>query len=109
MSNLTFSQNFRLFFLLLFQLFLAESKVSGTEEKCYFGFEVGKNVIRGVITTKATKAAALVVFWDYIELSLADLKEKNIFIILPSIKNSLNMLGLLCRFEEINVLSFHQA
>ena len=28
-------------------------------------------------------------------------KKKNIFIILPSIKNSLNMLGLLCRFEEI--------
>ena len=44
MSNLTFSQNFRLFSLLLFQLFLAERKVSGTEEKCYFGFDVGKNV-----------------------------------------------------------------
>ena len=43
-SNLTFSQNFRLFRLLLFQLFLAERKVSGTEEKCYFGFNVGKNV-----------------------------------------------------------------
>ena len=45
MSNLTFSQNFRLFFfLLLFQLFLAECKVSSTKEKCYFGFDVGKNV-----------------------------------------------------------------
>ena len=44
MSNLTFSQNFCLFSLLLFQLFLAERKVSGTEEKCYFGFDVGKNV-----------------------------------------------------------------
>ena len=44
MSNLTFSQNFRLFSLLLFQLFLAEYKVRGTEEKCYFGFDVGKNV-----------------------------------------------------------------
>ena len=44
MSNLTFSQNFRLFSLLLFQLFLAESKVSGTEEKSCFGFDVGKNV-----------------------------------------------------------------
>ena len=44
MSNLTFSQNFRLFSLLFFQLFLAERKVSGTEEKCYFGFDVGKNV-----------------------------------------------------------------
>ena len=44
MSNLTFSQNFRLFSLLLFQLFLAERKVSGTEEKCYLGFDVGKNV-----------------------------------------------------------------
>ena len=44
MSNLTFSQTFRLFSLLLFQLFLAERKVSGTEEKCYFGFDVGKNV-----------------------------------------------------------------
>ena len=44
MSNLTFSQNFRLFSLLLFQLFLAECKVSSTEEKCYFGFDVGKNV-----------------------------------------------------------------
>ena len=38
------SQNFRLFCLLLFQLFLAERKVSDTEEKCYFGFEDGKNV-----------------------------------------------------------------
>ena len=44
MSNLTFSQNFCLFSLLLFQLFLAERKVSGTEEKSYFGFDVGKNV-----------------------------------------------------------------
>ena len=44
MSNLTFSQNFCRFSLLLFQLFLAERKVSGTEEKCYFGFDVGKNV-----------------------------------------------------------------
>ena len=44
MSNLTFSQDFRLFSLLLFQLFLAERKVSSTEEKCYFGFDVGKNV-----------------------------------------------------------------
>jgi hypothetical protein len=44
MSNLTFSQNFRLFSLLLFQLFLAEHKVSDTEEKCCFGFDVGKNV-----------------------------------------------------------------
>ena len=43
MSNLTFSQNFCLFSLLLFQLFLAERKVSGFEEKCYFGFDVGKN------------------------------------------------------------------
>ena len=43
MSNLTFSQNICLFSLLLFQLFLAERKVSGTEEKCYFGFDVGKN------------------------------------------------------------------
>ena len=42
MSNLTFSQNFRLFSFLLFQLFLAECKVSSTEEKCYFGFDVGK-------------------------------------------------------------------
>ena len=42
--NLTFSQNFRLISLLLFQLFLAERKVSSTEEKCYFGFDVGKNV-----------------------------------------------------------------
>ena len=37
------SQNFRLFCLLLFQLFLAERKVSGTEEKCYFGFDAGKH------------------------------------------------------------------
>ena len=37
-------RNFHLYFLLLFQLFLAERKVSGTEEKCYFGFDVGKNV-----------------------------------------------------------------
>ena len=44
MSNLTFSQNVCLISLLLFQLFLAEHKVSGTEEKCYFGFDVGKNV-----------------------------------------------------------------
>ena len=43
MSNVTFSQNFRLFSL-LFQLFLAERKVSGTEEKSYFGFDAGKNV-----------------------------------------------------------------
>ena len=43
MSNLTFSQNVCLFCLLLFQLFLAERKVSGTEEKCYFGFDAGKN------------------------------------------------------------------
>ena len=41
MSDLTFSQIFRLFSLLLFQLFLAEHTVSGTEEKCYFGFDVG--------------------------------------------------------------------
>ena len=32
------------------------------------------------------------------------IEEINIFIILPSIKNSLNILGLLCRFEEINKL-----
>ena len=72
---------------------------------------------RGVITTKATKTAALVDFWDYNELSLADLKQENslsilclfcriekinISIILPS-KKSLNILGLLCRFEEINI------
>jgi hypothetical protein len=44
MPNLTFSQKFCLFSLLFFQLFLAERKVSSTEEKCYFGFDVGKNV-----------------------------------------------------------------
>ena len=43
-ASLTFSQKFCLFCLLLFQLFLAEHKVSGTEEKCYFGVDVGKNV-----------------------------------------------------------------
>ena len=42
MSNLTFSQNVCLISLLLFQLFLAERKVSGTEEKCFFGFNFGK-------------------------------------------------------------------
>ena len=41
MHNLTFSQKICLF-CLLFQLFLAERKVSDTEEKCYFGFNVGK-------------------------------------------------------------------
>ena len=35
---------FWLFCLLLFQLFSAEYKVSETEEKCYFGFDSGKNV-----------------------------------------------------------------
>ena len=45
MLNLNFSQHFCLFCLLLFQLFLAERKVSDTVEKCYFGFDVGKNVI----------------------------------------------------------------
>ena len=48
MSNLTFSQKFQPFCLLLFQLFLldflAQHKVSDTEEKCYFGFGSGKNV-----------------------------------------------------------------
>ena len=44
LSNLTFLQKFCLFSLLLFQLFLAERKVIGTEEKCYFGFHVGKDV-----------------------------------------------------------------
>ena len=34
MPNLTFSQKFWLFCLLLFQLFLAEHEVSDTEEKC---------------------------------------------------------------------------
>ena len=34
---------------------------------------------------------------------LCKIEEINIFIILPSIKNSLNILGLLCRFEEINI------
>ena len=44
LGNFTFLHNFCLFCLLLFQLSLAERKVSGTEEKCYFGFDVGKNV-----------------------------------------------------------------
>ena len=44
LSNLIFSQMFWLFCLLLFQLFSAEHKVSDTEEKCYFGFDSGKNV-----------------------------------------------------------------
>ena len=48
-------------------------------------------LFRGVITTKATKAAALVDFWDCNKVrngpnSLADLKKKDIFIFLPSIK-----------------------
>ena len=43
MSNSTFSQKIYPFYLLLFQLFLAECKVSGTEEKCYC-FDDGKNV-----------------------------------------------------------------
>ena len=34
---------------------------------------------------------------------LCRIEEINIFIILPSIKNSLKILGLLCRFEEINI------
>ena len=42
LSNLTFSQMFWLFWLLLFQMFSAEHKVSDTEEKCYFGFDSGK-------------------------------------------------------------------
>jgi hypothetical protein len=43
MSNLTFSQRFWPFCLLLFLLFLADDKVSDTEEKCYFGFGSCKN------------------------------------------------------------------
>ena len=47
---------------------------------------------RGVITTKATKAAALVDFWDYKHYKnwpkqLGRFEEKNIFIFLPSIEN----------------------
>ena len=80
---------------------------------------------RGVITTKATKTAALVVFWDYNELSLADLKKKIslffyqaknslsiLYLFLQNWKNEyystkqkifLNILGLPCRFKETNI------
>ena len=92
-----------------------------------------KNVLlckyRGVITTKATKAAALVDFWDYKKWhkQLGRFEEKNIFIF-PKQKNSLNILffflqdwndyhstkkkiflnilGLLCRIEEKNIFIF---
>ena len=60
---------------------------------------------RGVITTKATKAAALVVFWDYNELGLANLKKK---ISLFSTKQKIS-LSILCLAELKKWISFYQA
>ena len=42
--ELDFFTNILVVFLLLFQLFSAEHEVSDTEEKCYFGFDSGKNI-----------------------------------------------------------------
>ena len=69
-----------------------------------------KNVLlckyRGVITTKATKAAALVDFWDYKKChkQLGRFEEKNIFTF-PKQKNSLNILFF---FAGLKWLSFYQ-
>ena len=62
--------------------------------------------IRGVITTKATKAAALVDFWDYKKChkQLGRFEEKNIFTF-PKQKNSLNILFF---FAGLKWLSFYQ-
>ena len=56
-SNLTFSKNFRLFCFLLFQLFLAENKVSDTEKKCYFGFNIMLAKINTFIMISAIMAS----------------------------------------------------
>ena len=65
---------------------------------------IRNKLVRGVITTKATKAAALVDFWDHNKWPKQHGRfEEQMSLFFYQAKNSLNILGLLCRFEEINI------
>ena len=68
------------------------------------------NINRGVITTKASKASALVDFWDSNKLcirngpnSLADLKKK-MSLFFYQAKKLLKFLCLFCRIGKINII-----